>query len=69
MEILFLCGKGGENMLQIDDWVELISEIEDDNVNVGSLLQVVDITLDKKEAWVRPDYRILSIPINKLRKV
>ncbi|EPE3378619.1 hypothetical protein ACSH5D_000301 [Listeria monocytogenes] len=56
-------------MLQIDDWVEVISEIEDENVPVGSLLQVVDITLDKKEAWVRPDYRILSIPINKLRKV
>ncbi|MBC2193265.1 hypothetical protein HCB44_13375 [Listeria sp. FSL L7-0229] len=69
MEVLFLWRKGGENMLQIDDWVELISEIEDDNVNVGSLLQVVDISADKKEAWVRPDFRILSIPIDKLRKV
>ncbi|EMX4397252.1 hypothetical protein AAGS04_000300 [Listeria innocua] len=69
MEILFLWRIGGENMLQIDDWVELISETEDENVPVGSLLQVVDISLDKKVVWVRPDYRILSISIDKLRKV
>lgn len=51
-------------MLQIDDWVELTSEIEDENVNVGSLLQVVDITLDKKRrgfVLITEFYLFLSI--------
>ncbi|ENM1174072.1 hypothetical protein AB6R62_002904 [Listeria monocytogenes] len=56
-------------MIQIDDWVELIAETEDEEVAVGTLLRVVDVSVDRKNAWVRPDFRIFSIPINKLRKV
>ncbi|WP_271006517.1 hypothetical protein [Listeria seeligeri] len=56
-------------MIQIDDWVELISETDDEEVAVGMLLRVVDVSVDRKIAWVRPDFRIFSIPISKLRKV
>lgn len=65
----FFLWKGGESMIQIDDWVELIAETEDEEVAVGTLLRVVDVSVDRKNAWVRPDFRIFSIPINKLRKV
>ncbi|MBC1351127.1 hypothetical protein HB837_01605 [Listeria innocua] len=56
-------------MLKIDDFVELISKSEHENLPLGMLLQVVDVTDNGKTAWVRPDYRILSLPVNILRKV
>ncbi|MBF2657158.1 hypothetical protein IBB71_01495 [Listeria welshimeri] len=55
--------------LVIDDWVELISESEYENLQLGIIMQVVDVTDNGRTAWVRPDYRILSIPVNLLRKV
>ncbi|EHO5109422.1 hypothetical protein KLP99_001622 [Listeria monocytogenes] len=56
-------------MLAIDDWVELISESEHEDLPIGTILRVVDVTDKGKTAWVRPDYRILSLPTSILRKV
>ncbi|EAD5509219.1 hypothetical protein FMU83_01505 [Listeria monocytogenes] len=55
--------------ISIDDWVELISESEYENLQLGLIMRVVDVTDNGKIAWVRPDYRILSMPVNYLRKV
>ncbi|EAD0432107.1 hypothetical protein AFU33_15025 [Listeria monocytogenes] len=55
--------------ISIDDWVELISESEYENLQLGLIMRVVDVTDNGKTAWVRPDYRILSMPVNYLRKV
>ncbi|MBC1374194.1 hypothetical protein HB839_01500 [Listeria sp. FSL L7-1699] len=55
--------------ISIDDWVELISESEYENLQLGQIMRVVDVTENGKTAWVRPDYRILSISVNYLRKV